>query len=115
MIKSRMMRWEEQRVGMGKKKNVHRLLVGKPEGTRLLGRPRHRLLDNFKTDLGETGRAGSGCRYNNFRKIKCILLEDGLTEPKHVAIKRTSYKKGCIKSVAWTVFIVTSITHAAGC
>jgi hypothetical protein len=36
---------------MGEKRNVHRLLVGKPEGKRPLGRPRHRWIDNIKKDL----------------------------------------------------------------
>jgi hypothetical protein len=40
---------------MGKKKNVYRLLVGKPEGKRLLGRPRRRWINNFKMDLLEIG------------------------------------------------------------
>jgi hypothetical protein len=34
---------------------VYRLLVGKPEGKRPLGRPRHRWIDNIKTDLLEIG------------------------------------------------------------
>jgi len=34
---------------------VHRVLVGKPEGRRPLGRPRRRWEDNFKTDLQEVG------------------------------------------------------------
>jgi hypothetical protein len=34
---------------------VYRLLVGKPEGKRPLGRPRHRQVDNFRMDLGEVG------------------------------------------------------------
>jgi hypothetical protein len=34
---------------------VHRVLVGKPEGKRPLGRPRHRWEDNIKTDLQEVG------------------------------------------------------------
>jgi hypothetical protein len=38
---------------MGDKRNVYRLLVGKPEGRRLLGRPRHRWMDNIKMDLLE--------------------------------------------------------------
>jgi hypothetical protein len=38
---------------MGEKRNVYRLLVGKPEGKRLLGRPRHRWIDNIKMDLLE--------------------------------------------------------------
>jgi hypothetical protein len=40
---------------MGEKRNVHRLLVGKPEGKRSLGRPRHRWIDNIKMDLLEIG------------------------------------------------------------
>jgi hypothetical protein len=38
---------------MGEKRNVYRLLVGKPEGKRPLGRPRHRWIDNIKMDLLE--------------------------------------------------------------
>jgi hypothetical protein len=38
----------------GEKMNAYRLLVGKPEGRRPLGRPRCRLVDNIKMDLGET-------------------------------------------------------------
>jgi hypothetical protein len=40
---------------MGEKTNVYRLLVRKPEGKRPLGRPRHRWIDNIKTDLLEIG------------------------------------------------------------
>jgi hypothetical protein len=36
---------------MGKKRNMYRLLVGKPEGKRPLGRPRRRWIDNIKMDL----------------------------------------------------------------
>jgi hypothetical protein len=36
---------------MGEKRNVYRLLVGKPGGKRPLGRPRRRWIDNIKTDL----------------------------------------------------------------
>jgi hypothetical protein len=36
-------------------RNVYRLLVGKPEGKRPLGRPRHRWIDNIKMDLLEIG------------------------------------------------------------
>jgi hypothetical protein len=43
---------------MGKKKNVYRLLVGKPEGKRPLGRPRRRWIDNIKMDLLEKGLGG---------------------------------------------------------
>jgi predicted small integral membrane protein len=37
------------------KSNEYRLLVGKPEGRRPLGRPRRRRLDNIRIDLGELG------------------------------------------------------------
>jgi hypothetical protein len=39
----------------GEKRNAYRLLVGKPEGKRPLGRPRHRWVDNVRMDLGEVG------------------------------------------------------------
>jgi hypothetical protein len=40
---------------MGEKRNVYRLLVGKPKGKRPLGRPRRRWIDNIKMDLLDTG------------------------------------------------------------
>jgi hypothetical protein len=38
---------------MGEKRNAYRLLVGRPEGERRLGRPRRRWVDNIKMDLGK--------------------------------------------------------------
>jgi hypothetical protein len=40
---------------MGEKRNMYRLLVGKSEGKRPLGRPRHRWIHSIKMDLLETG------------------------------------------------------------
>jgi hypothetical protein len=40
---------------MGEKRNVYRLLVGKPEGKRPLGRPRRRWIGNIKMDILEIG------------------------------------------------------------
>jgi hypothetical protein len=40
---------------MGEKRNVCRLLVGKPEGKRPLGRPRRRWIDNIKMEILEIG------------------------------------------------------------
>jgi hypothetical protein len=55
IIKSRRMRWAGRVARMGEKKNVYRLLVGKPEGKRPLGRPRRRWMDKIKMDLLEIG------------------------------------------------------------
>jgi hypothetical protein len=40
---------------MGEERGVYRVLVGKPEGKRPLGRPRHRWVDNTRMDLQEVG------------------------------------------------------------
>jgi len=58
VVKLRRMRWAGHVVRMGDGRGVHRVLVGKPEGKRLLRRPRHRWEDNIKTDLQEVG---GGC------------------------------------------------------
>jgi hypothetical protein len=50
IIKSRRMRWVGHVARMGEKRNVYRLLVGKPEGKSPLGRPRHRWIDSIKMD-----------------------------------------------------------------
>jgi hypothetical protein len=55
IIKSRRMRWAGHVARMGEKRNVHRLLVGKPEGKRPLGRPRPKWIDNIKMNLLEIG------------------------------------------------------------
>jgi hypothetical protein len=44
---------------MGEGRGAYRVLVGRPEGKRPLGRPRHRGEDNIKMDLGETGIDGA--------------------------------------------------------
>jgi hypothetical protein len=53
IIKSRRRRCVGHMARMGEKRNVYKLLVGKPEGKRPLGRPRHRWMDNIKMDLLE--------------------------------------------------------------
>jgi len=45
---------------MGEGRGVHRVLVGKPEGKRPLGRPRRRWEDNTKMDLREVEEVGTG-------------------------------------------------------
>jgi hypothetical protein len=44
----------------GVKRGAYRILVGKPEGKRALGRPKRRWVDNIKMDLTETGWYGLG-------------------------------------------------------
>jgi hypothetical protein len=58
MIKSRRMRWAGNVGRMGAKRNAYTILVGKPEGKTLLGRPRRRWVDNIKMDLREIGWDG---------------------------------------------------------
>jgi len=55
VVKSRGMRWAGHVARMVEGRGVHRVLVGKPEGKRPLGRPRHRWEDNIKMDLWEVG------------------------------------------------------------
>jgi hypothetical protein len=51
--KSRRMGWAGHVACMGEKRGVYRILVGRPEGRRPLGRPRRRWEDNIKMDLQE--------------------------------------------------------------
>ena len=55
VIKSRRMRWAGHVACMGEERRMYRVLVGKPEGKRPLGRPRPRCVDNIRTDLQEVG------------------------------------------------------------
>jgi hypothetical protein len=55
MIKSRRMRWAGHVARMGQTRNAYRIVVGKPEGKRPLGRPKRRWVDNIKIDLREIG------------------------------------------------------------
>ncbi|KAJ4443724.1 hypothetical protein ANN_05448 [Periplaneta americana] len=54
-IKSRRLRWAGHVARMGESRNAYRVLAGKPEGKRPLGRPRRRWEDNIKMDLREVG------------------------------------------------------------
>jgi len=53
VIKSRRMRWAGHVARMGEERGVYRVLVGKPEVKRPLGRPRRRWVDNIRMDLQE--------------------------------------------------------------
>jgi hypothetical protein len=58
MIKSRRIRWTGNVAGMGMKRSTYRILVGKPEGKRSLGKSRCRWMDIIKMDLREIGWGG---------------------------------------------------------
>jgi hypothetical protein len=62
---------------MGKKRGVYRVLVGKPEGKRPLGRPRHRREDIIKMHLQELGCGGYG-------SVGFAGLSKGITAPKKI-------------------------------
>jgi len=55
VVKSRLMRWAGHVARMGEVRGVHRVLVGKSDGKRPLGRPRRRWENNIKMDLQEVG------------------------------------------------------------
>jgi hypothetical protein len=55
VIKSGKMRWAGHVACMGESRGAYRVLVGKPEGKRQLGRPRHRWDDYIKMDLLKVG------------------------------------------------------------
>jgi hypothetical protein len=59
VIKSRMTKWAGHVTRMGEGRYVYRVLVGKPEGKRQLGRPKRRWEDNIKMDLCEIGIDGA--------------------------------------------------------
>ena len=56
VIESKRLRWAGHVARMKEGRGVHKVLVGKPEGKRPLGRPRRRWEDNIKMDLQEVGR-----------------------------------------------------------
>ena len=55
VIKLRRMRWAGHVARMDEERGAYRVLVGKPEGKRPLGRPRRRWVDNIRMDLQEVG------------------------------------------------------------
>jgi hypothetical protein len=65
-IKSRRLRWAGQVARIGEEKIVYNVLMGKPEGKRPLGRPRHRWEDGIRMDLREIGW-GSVCSWLRIR------------------------------------------------
>jgi hypothetical protein len=59
MIKRRRMRWVGHVAHMGERRGIYKVLLGKPERKRPLGRARHRWEDNIKMDFPEVGIWGT--------------------------------------------------------
>jgi len=73
------MRWAGHVSRMGEKSGVYRVLVGKPEGMRPLGRPRCRWVDNIRMDLqevrcGYVDWIGLGQDRNRWRTLVIALM-----------------------------------------
>ncbi|KAJ4440066.1 hypothetical protein ANN_08197 [Periplaneta americana] len=100
-LKSRRLRWAGHVARMGESRNAYRVLVGRPEGKRPLGRPRRRWEDNVKMDLREVGyddrdwinlaqdrdrwrayvRAAMNLRYLHLCLNKCLHLSQQVPSP----------------------------------
>jgi hypothetical protein len=61
IIESRTVRWAGHVARMGAKRYAYRILVGKPEGKRPLGRTRCRWVDHSEVDLRDLREVGGGC------------------------------------------------------
>ena len=61
VIKSRRLKWDGYVAHMGEERGVYRVLVGKPEERRPMGRPRRRWVDNIRNDLQEVGCGYMDC------------------------------------------------------
>jgi hypothetical protein len=84
IIKSRKMRWAGHVARKGGKRNMYRLLVGKPEGKGPLERPRRRWRDNIKMDLLEIGLGvvdWSGLALDRYRWIPLVNAVMNLQVP----------------------------------
>jgi hypothetical protein len=74
ILKKRRMRWAGHAPRMGEKRHVYRLLVGKPEGRRPLGRPRHRCMDLAEVGWGDVGWIGLTQDMDRWRALVSSVL-----------------------------------------
>jgi hypothetical protein len=74
MIKSRRMRWAGHVARMVEKRDAYRLLVGKPEGKRPLGRSRRRWMDLLELGWGDVDRIGLAQDRSRWRALANLVL-----------------------------------------
>jgi hypothetical protein len=97
VIKSRRMRWAGHVACMGEGRVVYRVLVGKPEGKRPLGKPRHRWEHNIKAVLQEVGCGGMGWIEQAKDRERWWALVNFLTSCKPVSFSRRTVLHGVSK------------------
>jgi hypothetical protein len=81
MIKSRRLRWAGHVAHMGEGRGVYRVLGGRPEGKRPLGRPRHRWEDNIKLDLRKIGINGGNWIQLAQERVQWQAFENTVMNP----------------------------------
>ena len=126
------MRWAGHVARMGEERGAYRVLVGKPEGMRPLGRPRRRWVDNIRMDLQEVG-----CRYmewiglaqdrDEWRTLVSAVMNlrvpwnagDFLTSCNPVSFSRRTLRHGVSKLVlgafvaVYTDYVIKPVTKPA--
>jgi hypothetical protein len=95
-IKSRRMRWAGHVARMGEERKVYRILVGKPERRRPLGRPRHRWEDVIRMDLMEIGWGSVDWIQlaqdrDRWRAVVNTVMNLGVLAPRSSCIRVTSH------------------------
>jgi hypothetical protein len=81
-IKSRRMRWAGHVARMGKERNVYRVLMGKSEGKRPLGRPRRRWEDGIRIDLREIGLGSVAQDRDRWRDVVNTVMKLRVLAPR---------------------------------
>ena len=114
VVKSRRMRWAGHVARMGEERGAYRVLVGKPEEKRPLGRPRRRWVDNIRMDLQEVGCGyvdwiGLAQNRDRWRRLVSAVMNlrvpwnagNFLTNCKPVSFSRRTLHHGVSKYVCW--------------
>ena len=98
VIKSSRMRWEGHVARMEEERGAYRVLVGKPERKRPLGRPRRRLVDNIRVDLQEVGCGyvdwiGRAQDRDRWRTLVSAVMTFGFREMRGIPLLTASFSR----------------------